>query len=204
MLLHEWHYAPEDHPKAVLDEAGMPGIDKTEPVANLTTWVFEEGTFIPQAKITEEGTYSIITDYLGTPVQAFDENSTQVWQRELDIYGKARVGDSVFCPWGFQNQYYDEETGLAGNNPNLYAYTHDSNFWVDPFGLECSVANKLSKHADDALKEAKLTDRQLASIQRSLDRANNAPDAVQKAFMSLSYIRYSVYLQGLTRFLFVF
>ena len=92
VLLHEWHYALEDRPKAVLDEAGMPGIDKTEPVANLTTWVFEEGMFIPQAKITEEGTYSIITDYLGTPVQAFDENGIQVWERELDIYGKARAG----------------------------------------------------------------------------------------------------------------
>ena len=26
--------------------------------------------------------------------------------------------------------------GLAGNNPNFYAYTYDSNSWVDPFGLD--------------------------------------------------------------------
>ena len=41
-------------------------------------------------------------------------------------------------------RYYDSNSGtyiskdpigLAGNNPNLYAYTHDSNSWVDPFGL---------------------------------------------------------------------
>ncbi len=25
--------------------------------------------------------------------------------------------------------------GLAGNNPTLYAYVSDSNWWVDPFGL---------------------------------------------------------------------
>jgi RHS repeat-associated protein len=25
--------------------------------------------------------------------------------------------------------------GLSGNNPNLYAYTHDSNSQIDPFGL---------------------------------------------------------------------
>nr|WP_237397877.1 RHS repeat-associated core domain-containing protein [Gilliamella sp. Lep-s21] len=41
-------------------------------------------------------------------------------------------------------RYYNPETGLyisqdpiklAGNNPNFYAYVHDSNAWVDPFGL---------------------------------------------------------------------
>ena len=41
-------------------------------------------------------------------------------------------------------RYYDPETGayisqdpigLSGNNPNLYAYVEDSNWWVDVFGL---------------------------------------------------------------------
>jgi putative protein RhsD len=58
----------------------------------------------------------------------------------------------------YQGQYYDVETklaynrfryyspetgayisqdpiGLSGNNPNLYAYVEDSNWWVDVFGL---------------------------------------------------------------------
>ena len=50
-------------------------------------------------------------------------------------------------------RYYNPETGLyisqdpiklEGNNPNFYAYVHDSNAWVDPFGLsksENSVGN---------------------------------------------------------------
>lgn len=25
--------------------------------------------------------------------------------------------------------------GLEGNNPNIYAYVHDANGWIDPFGL---------------------------------------------------------------------
>lgn len=25
---------------------------------------------------------------------------------------------------------------LAGNNPTLYAYVHDPNMWLDPFGLD--------------------------------------------------------------------
>ncbi|WP_068984833.1 hypothetical protein [Lysinibacillus xylanilyticus] len=53
---------------------------------NLVTWVFNDG-FIPSAKITNEGNYSIISDYLGTPVEAFDEEGNKVWSAELDIYG---------------------------------------------------------------------------------------------------------------------
>ncbi|WP_438712366.1 RHS repeat-associated core domain-containing protein [Aquimarina muelleri] len=65
----------------------------------------------------------------------------------------------------YQGQYFDEETelaynrfryyspdtgsyisqdpiGLAGNNPNFYAYVWDSNSWVDVFGLDCKVKIK--------------------------------------------------------------
>ena len=70
------------------------------------------------------------------------------------------LGDDVrpFIPFLYQGQYYDFETGLCynrfryyspesgayisqdpirlkGNNPNLYAYVKDSNWWVDIFGL---------------------------------------------------------------------
>ena len=42
-------------------------------------------------------------------------------------------------------RYYDQEIGqyiqqdpigLAGDNPTLYGYVHDTNGWVDPFGLD--------------------------------------------------------------------
>jgi uncharacterized protein RhaS with RHS repeats len=56
-------------------------------------------------------------------------------------------------------RYYHPESGLylsqdpiklEGNNPNFYAYVHDSNAWVDPFGLsksECSVKIKETQKA---------------------------------------------------------
>lgn len=49
-------------------------------------------------------------------------------------------------------RYYSPETGsylsqdpirLAGNNPTLYAYVHDPNTWLDPFGLDCSKSKKV-------------------------------------------------------------
>jgi len=52
----------------------------------LITWIFQEGTFVPQAKLEGDKSYSIKTNHLGTPVTAYDEQGECVWVRELDIY----------------------------------------------------------------------------------------------------------------------
>jgi RHS repeat-associated protein len=127
----------------------------------LTMWVFEEGTFVPAARITEHGSQSILTDYLGTPVEMYGAKGEKNWEAQLDIYGRVRtfVGSSLSdCPFRYQGQYQDEETGLyynrfryydpnigaylsqdpiglAGNNPTLYGYVKDVNAWMDEFGL---------------------------------------------------------------------
>jgi RHS repeat-associated protein len=126
----------------------------------LITYIFEEGTFVPAAKIAGDKAYSIVTDYLGTPVEAYDTDGNSVWERELNSYGRVRTetGTANFVPFAYSGQYIDEETGLgynrfryidyetgsyisqdpiglAGNNPTLYAYVHDPNSWIDPFGL---------------------------------------------------------------------
>ena len=80
-----------------------------------------------------------------------------VEERNLDIYGKIRTGNSTLVPFLFQGQYFDEETDLCYNHfryysPDegmyisqdligliggitLYGYIHDSNSWIDPLGL---------------------------------------------------------------------
>lgn len=158
VLLHEFSYASSEKPKVIADELGRLSLDKEENTENLITWVFDEGSFVPQAKITNEGTFSIISDYLGTPILSFDEQGNKVWERELDIYGRVRKGDNSFVPFLYQGQYYDEETdlaynrfryyspdtgmyisqdpiGLAGGMPNMYAYVYDNNSQFDPLGL---------------------------------------------------------------------
>ena len=129
---------------------------------NITTWLFEQNTFIPAAKLAANGeSFSIVSDYLGTPLQAFDNNGNKVWEQELDIFGrKRRKGNnkSSFIPFKYQGQYEDVETGLyynrfryydprignyisqdpirlMGNNPTLYGYVSNSNVAVDPLGL---------------------------------------------------------------------
>ena len=152
--------------------------DKEEPVTdNLITWVFDENSFVPAAKLVGDKSYSILTDHLGTPYEAYDENGEKVWARELDLYGNAIAGDSSFIPFLYQGQYYDEEIGLAynrfryyspesgtyisqdpirlaGNNPNFYGYTFDCNTEVDVWGLDCDVAKtrKLAQTAKGANK----------------------------------------------------
>jgi len=126
---------------------------------SLVTWIFNEGN-VPSAKITNKDNYSIISDYLGTPVEAYDEQGNRVWSAELDIYGRVNefTGEKDFIPFRIQGQYEDIEIGLyynrfryydpeqgnytqvdpiglAGGNPTLYGYVNDPNRWVDIFGL---------------------------------------------------------------------
>ena len=121
---------------------------KGEPAPeSLITWIFQDD-FIPRARITKDGIYSIMTDYLGTPAEAYDDSGTLVWKRELDIngnvmpagkdrYGRTMedIGEKNFIPFRFQGQYEDEETGLYYNrfryyNPETGQYTQQ-----DPIGL---------------------------------------------------------------------
>ena len=115
MLLHEFKYDLAERPKTVADELGRLSLDSEENTENLITWIFEEGSFVPQAKIVDGEAYSIISDYLGTPILSFDENGNKVWERELDIYGKVTKGDSRFVPFLYQGQYDDGDTGLCYN-----------------------------------------------------------------------------------------
>ncbi|WP_051290009.1 DUF6531 domain-containing protein [Paenibacillus massiliensis] len=174
-ILHEWTADSKQDEQDGMPEAGLaapqgaaekfrsllsqPAAGEPDPV-KLTTWVFEDGTFRPAAKITTDGTYSIITDHLGTPVEMYNEQGERVWACELDIYGNVQSihlqGKRSDCPFRYPGQYEDEETGLYYNrfryySPHegmytqqdpiglngglvLYGYVSDPNAWADPFG----------------------------------------------------------------------
>lgn len=161
VLLHEWNYEQKKCPRFSLDNKGEFVYTSTESIENLTTWVYEDGSFVPSAKIVANETFSIISDYIGRPVQAYDTEGNKVWETDYDIYGRLRnlQGEKQFVPFRQLGQYEDEELdglyynrfryydsnlgsyisqdpiGLEGNNPNFYAYVWDSNSWIDPFGL---------------------------------------------------------------------
>jgi len=137
--LHEWKYDTKDRPKLGVDEFGQVTKDKPEPVENLITWIFDEGTFRPAAKIEGDKRYSIINDYLGTPKETYDSWGNKIWDIELEAYGKVRTcsGDKSFIPFRFQGQYHDVETGLYYNR--FRYYSPEEGMYVtaqDPIGLE--------------------------------------------------------------------
>ena len=123
-------------------------------------WLFDERSFVPVAMIKEGRAYSILTDHLGTPTEAYDAEGNEVWSRILDMDGNVieETGNKGMVPFLFQGQYYDWETGLAYNrfryyspkmgmyvsqDPirlaggilSLYGYVDNTNIVIDLFGL---------------------------------------------------------------------
>ena len=175
VILHEWEYDESERPQQIVAENGEMSFDRPEPTDNLITWVYDPDSYVPTAKLVGGKRYSIVSDYIGRPVQAYGERGTVVWQADYDIYGNLLnlKGDRGFVPFRQLGQYEDGETGLyynrfryydpstggyisqdpirlVGNNPTLYAFVKDVNMEVDVFGLDC----KINKAQGDAGRDA--------------------------------------------------
>ena len=118
--LHEWTPSQRRNEKGEIEEYQK----------DLRTWLFEEESFVPLALFQDGKAYSIVTDHLGTPVEAYNEQGEEVWYRRLDMNGKVieersmlytSYKDYVKIPFLFQGQYYDEEIKLAYNRFRYYA-----------------------------------------------------------------------------------
>jgi RHS repeat-associated protein len=132
---------------------------------DVITWVFDEDSFSPVAKLRADKKYSILSDYLGTPTHVFNDGGEVIWEAALDSYGKLRVekGTLGSCPFRYQGQYEDFETGLYYNRfryyspeeggyisqdpiglhggNELYSYVRDTNTWMDILGLSSTILN---------------------------------------------------------------
>ncbi len=110
---------------------------------------------------------------MGTPESMYDEQGEEIWSCQLNSYGKVRNFQGAYktdCPFRFQGQYEDGETGLyynrfryyspeegvylsqdpiglTGNNPTLYGYVQDTNNLIDVFGLDCKVGQEIAPNS---------------------------------------------------------
>ncbi|WP_202910557.1 RHS repeat domain-containing protein [Hymenobacter sediminis] len=131
--LHEWHELE------VGPEAGS--------ASDVITWLFEDDSFAPMAKLTAQARYSILTDHLGTPLELYDQAGTKTWQVELDSYGQVRQGQGKpqDCPFRYQGQYEDTETGLYYYRFRYY-YPHAGSYISqNPIGLAGGQVLQLCK-----------------------------------------------------------
>ena len=109
--LHEWTSSQSRNENGEIEESQK----------DLRTWLFEEESFVPLALFQDGKAYSIVTDHLGTPVEAYNEQGEEVWYRRLDMNGKVieersmlytSYRDYVRIPFLFQGQYYDDENDV--------------------------------------------------------------------------------------------
>ena len=131
---------------------------------NVITWIFEEDSFSPIAKLRGEKKYSILADHLGTPIEMYQDDGSLFWERQLNANGKViKETHQGSCPFLFQGQYYDTEIELAYNRFRyydvedgryisqdpigllggllFYEYVHDSNVYSDPLDLSSTALN---------------------------------------------------------------
>lgn len=154
VLLHEWSYTTEQRPELQTSELGEISYEK-EPTENVTTWVYDEGSYTPIGKLVNGERYSIVSDYIGRPVRCFNDQGELIWETDYDIYGRLKnlrgsykgndlVGrpiweevDRCFIPFRQMGQYEDEELGGLYYNRFRY-YDSGSGVYVsqDPIGLE--------------------------------------------------------------------
>jgi RHS repeat-associated protein len=135
-------------------------------VVDLATWLFEDDSFAPAAKLTAERAYSVVCDHLGTPLSMYDGQGAIAWEMALGSYGQVRQGKGKpqDCPFRYQGQYEDTETGLYYNryryydpetgcyisqdpmglvsDYNFYAYVRNPTSWYDALGLAGNPIDK--------------------------------------------------------------
>lgn len=138
------------------------------------TWLFAEGSFALAARLTASGAQSVVTDHLGTPLALYDGQGKHTWQAQLDCYRAVRQGrgQATDCPFRYQGQYEDQETGLYYNRAryydpemgqyisqypigllgvkHLYGYAPNSASRVDPLGLAPWLPGRFGTWFDQA------------------------------------------------------
>ncbi|WP_441656236.1 RHS repeat-associated core domain-containing protein [Fibrella musci] len=113
------------------------GLDGTNTEA-IITWLFEENSFAPIGKLQGASRQSILTDHLGTPLDMVDQGGQRTWSAQTTAYGRVRIqeGTRAACPFRFQGQYEDVETGLYYNRFRYYDPQQGGYVSQDPIGLK--------------------------------------------------------------------
>ena len=111
----------------------------------------------------------------------FDSEGRQIWERELDSFGRLKSGDHNSCPFMYQGQYYDKEIelaynrfryydsedgryiskdpiGLASQEFGFYNYVYNPNGWVDILGLAGYKKKKKKSKTKDIYRFLNETD----------------------------------------------
>jgi len=129
-------------------------------ITPISTWIFENESFTPIAKLIGANVYTIINNHIGTPTKMIDSNGNNVWDKTFDIWGREHsenhtktIGKTkivltgfksnfpecftheAYMPFRFPGQYEDIETGLYYNRFRYYMPDEGIYTQRDPIGL---------------------------------------------------------------------
>jgi len=117
---------------------------------SVTTWYFEPASATPVAKEKAGHRWSIASDHIGTPTEMYDEAGRLAWRMQLDALGLGRTDVALQkCPWRWQGQYEDEDTGLHYNHCRYYDPQTGRYISQDPLGLVAGL--NLYRYPEDTL-----------------------------------------------------
>lgn len=198
------HYVFEPNsfiPLVQFETLAVKGIDTPELPANQYRYYEPEKdplNKLPQAPVEQPQIYFIHTDHLGTPQEMSDIQGQMVWEAQYKAWGqaqeiiaKAAQGTGISCPFRFQGQYYDEESGLhynryryydplvgrfISNDPiklsggnNLYTYAPNPIEFVDPLGLKKIPAARCAQILNEINSRIKAFNDEMSAYDPVLD-----------------------------------
>lgn len=153
-----------------------------------TGWIFDKRSFVPLAGVRDRQMRFVISDHLGSPREIVDHTGRVIGRHVEKGFGAPSDPEhnENICPFRFQGQYYDSESGLHYNRHryydpvsaryissdparlsagvNQFAYTANPVAWVDPYGLAKVCEKKLQAAIDDAVENIPGLTREQAEV----------------------------------------
>ena len=183
-------------------------LHETDETGSSTTFGFEPGSFVPLFQIRDGKIQSILCDRIGTPRELIDAEGRITWSMRTDPWGNVvdSTPEAGPCPFRFQGQYFDPESGLHYNyfryyDPEVsrfispdplgldgglspYQYTPNPLEWIDPLGLcHRTPWAQMTKEEKNAFKHS--YSRHGAELGLPNWKEKNAP-ALQKQFLAVT------------------
>lgn len=202
----EWEYQYDPFGRRIRKKSGQKEIrfiwngnallHEIGPDKRIRSWGFDPAGFRPIFKLEEGKLSTVLCDHLGTPKELVNENGKVTWSLNLDPWGSAMesVGDLDDCPFRFQGQYFDQESGLhystfryydpqtgrfISQDPvrlhgglSLYQYAKNPLRYIDPLGLcpdEDEPSEQEKKIAELQAKLEELAEKHLLPKYREID-----------------------------------
>jgi len=102
-------------------------------------FVYEPDGFVPLCAVDQDGRVQYYeTDQIGLCHEVFDETGEILWSGRFDAQGRPENASEI-CPFRFQGQYFDVETGIVYNRYRYFDAGTSSFLSVDPIGLAGGV-----------------------------------------------------------------